>query len=59
MATSADAFLTAEVSPVTSDNEDQTDPAIAVDGEDAIFLRWTDARSSSTDAGMPDSPQEK
>jgi len=58
MATSTDAFLNAEIASVTSDLADQTDPAIAVDGEDAIFLRWTDVQSNSADAGVPDSPPE-
>jgi hypothetical protein len=59
MATSTDAFLNVEITQVTSDSGDQTDPAIAVDGEDAIFLRWTDVRSNPADVSVPDSPPEK
>ena len=50
MATSTDAFTTAEVTAVTSDEADQTDPAVIIDGEDAIFMRWTDTRNDSTAA---------
>ena len=56
MATSTDAFTTAEVTAVTSDDADQTDPAVIVDGEDAIFMRWTDTRTDS--AAEVEAPQE-
>ncbi len=46
---STNRFETATVSRVTSDPADQTDPAIAVDGQDTIFVLWTDARNGSTD----------
>jgi len=48
MAISTDAFTTAEVTPMTFDGADHTDPAVFVDGEDAIFMRWTDTRNDST-----------
>jgi len=48
MATSTDAFTTAEVTAVTSDDADQIDPAVFVDGEDALFMRWTEPRNDST-----------
>jgi len=47
MATSTDAFMTAEVSAVTSDEVDQTEPVITIDSEDAVFLRWQDAGNGS------------
>ena len=47
VATSTDAFATVQVSAVTSDESDQTDPVISIDGEDAIFLRWTNATNGS------------
>ena len=58
MATSTDVFLNAEITPATSNSGDQRDPAIAIDGEDAIFVRWTVVPSSPADANVPDSPQE-
>jgi uncharacterized repeat protein (TIGR02543 family) len=56
LATSTDAFTTAQVSAVTAGPADQTDPAVTVDGEDAIFMRWTDTGSGST--APVESPQE-
>jgi len=34
---------------VTTDNADQTDPALAIDSEGAIVVLWTDARNGSAD----------
>ncbi len=36
-------------SRVTTDDADQTDPAVAVDSEGTIVVLWTDARMGSTD----------
>ncbi len=49
VAASTDAFATATVSQVTSDDADQTEPALAVGGTDTIFMLWTDARNGATD----------
>ncbi|MCL5282125.1 MAG: InlB B-repeat-containing protein [Planctomycetes bacterium] len=48
VASSTNRFETATLSRVTVDPADQTDPAIAVDGQDTIFVLWTDARNGST-----------
>jgi uncharacterized repeat protein (TIGR02543 family) len=49
VARSMDALATVEVSAVTSDANDQTEPAVAIDGQDRTSVLWTDARNSSTD----------
>jgi uncharacterized repeat protein (TIGR02543 family) len=49
VAVSANRLQTATVSRVTSDPAAQTDPVIAVDSQDTIFVLWTDARNGSTD----------
>jgi hypothetical protein len=49
VAVSANRFQTATISRVTSDPAAQTDPALAIDGQDTIFVLWTDARNGSTD----------
>lgn len=56
MATSTDAFITAEVTAVTSDDADQTDPVVFLGSEDAIFVRWMDIRNGST--ALAESPHE-
>jgi uncharacterized repeat protein (TIGR02543 family) len=48
VASSTNRFETAAVSRVTSDPADQTDPTIAIDGQDTIVVLWTDARNGST-----------
>ncbi len=48
MATSTDAFTSSTVTAVASDEADQIDPAVFIDGEDAIFMRWTDTRNDVT-----------
>ncbi len=49
VARSMDALATVEVSPVTVDTNDQTEPALAIDGQDRTSVVWTDARNGSTD----------
>jgi hypothetical protein len=49
VARSTNRFQTATLSRVTSDPADQTDPALAIDGQDTIFVLWTDTRNGSTD----------
>ena len=49
VATSTNHFLAATTARVTSSSADQTDPAIAIDCEDAVCALWTDARNGSTD----------
>jgi len=49
VARSTNAFATIAASRVTSDGASQSDPAVAIDGQDTIFVLWTDARSGSTD----------
>lgn len=49
VAGSTDAFATAEIARVTTDEADQVDPAVAIDVEDSIFVLWTDARNASSD----------
>ncbi len=48
MATSTNAFTSSTVTAVTSDEADQIDPTVFIDGEDAIFMRWMDTRNDST-----------
>ena len=49
VASSTDAFATAEIVRVTTDEADQVDPAVAIDAEDSIVVLWTDARNASSD----------
>ncbi len=49
VATSMDAFATSEVAQVTTDPADQTEPALAIDGQDTVVVLWTDARNESSD----------
>jgi hypothetical protein len=39
----------ARVAQVTTDPADQTEPVIAIDGQDTIVVLWTDARNESSD----------
>ena len=47
IATSADGFAT--VVQVTIDPADQTEPAVAIDGQDTVVVLWTDSRNESSD----------
>jgi uncharacterized repeat protein (TIGR02543 family) len=49
VARSTNAFATSTASRVTSDGASQSDPAVAIDGQDTIFVLWTDARNGATD----------
>jgi len=49
VAHSTDAFASAEVAQVTSDDADQADPAVAIDGVDTILVVWADSRGGSSD----------
>jgi hypothetical protein len=49
VAQSWDAFVSAEVAQVTSDDADQADPAVAIDGADTILVVWADSRGGSSD----------
>jgi hypothetical protein len=49
VAVSTDGFATSTVSQVTSSSRDQTDPAVAVGDQGAIFVLWTEVGSGSTD----------
>jgi len=49
IATSSNAFVTHTVTRITSNIADQTDPAIAVDSSNTVYIVWTDTRNSSTD----------
>ncbi|GEM_PF-1499529 len=42
-------FASATVQAVTSNVQDQTDPRIAVDGSNTVYVVWTDARNQSKD----------
>jgi uncharacterized repeat protein (TIGR02543 family) len=48
VACSTDAFTTAAIARVTSDGADQSEPAVAIAGQDAIFVLWTDARTGAS-----------
>lgn len=47
IAESSDAFATNTISQVTSDPAAQTQPAIAVNSSNAVYLLWTDARNTA------------
>ncbi len=49
IARSSDGFVTETVSRITSDSSDQTEPAIAADSDDVIYVAWTDTRGGSND----------
>ncbi len=49
VASSSNDFATKTTSQITSDTSDQTEPAIAVDPDNTIYLVWTDARGGSND----------
>ncbi len=49
IASSSDDFATKTMTPITTDNADQTEPAIAIDSDNTVYLVWTDARNGSTD----------
>jgi len=49
VSTSSNGFVSKTVQAVTSDVRDQTDPDIAVNAANAIFIVWTDYRNESTD----------
>jgi uncharacterized repeat protein (TIGR02543 family) len=48
VACSTNAFASATIARVTSDGADQTEPAVAIDDQDTVFLLWTDARTGAT-----------
>jgi uncharacterized repeat protein (TIGR02543 family) len=48
VACSTNAFASATIARVTSDGADQTEPAVAIDGQDTVFVLWTDARTGVT-----------
>jgi hypothetical protein len=49
VATSSNAFSTKTTSQVTTNASDQTDPAIAVDASNTVYLVWTDGRNGTND----------
>jgi hypothetical protein len=49
IATSSDGFATKAVSQITANASDQTDPAIAVDSANTVYVVWTDKRNGSND----------
>jgi len=49
VATSSNAFSTKTISQVTTNASDQTDPAIAVNASNIVYLVWTDGRSGTSD----------
>lgn len=49
IATSSDGFITKTVSRITANASDQTDPAVAVDSANTVYVVWTDKRNSSND----------
>ncbi|HSW02344.1 MAG TPA: putative Ig domain-containing protein [Sedimentisphaerales bacterium] len=49
VAHSANAFASATVSRVTTNTADQTEPDIAVDAGNTVYLVWTDRRSGQAD----------
>jgi hypothetical protein len=46
IAASSNAFLTSTISQITTNIADQTEPAIAVDSSNVVYVVWTDARNS-------------
>lgn len=49
VATSSNAFSTKTISQVTANASDQTDPAIAVDASNTVYLVWADSRNGTSD----------
>ncbi len=49
IASSINNFVTKTISQVTSDSNDQTEPAIAVGSDNTIYVVWVDARGVSND----------
>jgi len=49
MASSSDSFATKAVSQITANASDQTDPAIAVNSANTVYVVWTDKRNGSND----------
>jgi uncharacterized repeat protein (TIGR02543 family) len=49
IASSNNAFVTKTVSRITSVNSDQTEPAIAVDSNNTVYVVWTDSRNGASD----------
>lgn len=47
VASSSNDFATKTVSQITSDSSDQTEPAIAANSDNTIYVVWTDARGGS------------
>ncbi|MHC4116279.1 MAG: InlB B-repeat-containing protein [Planctomycetota bacterium] len=47
IATSSNDFVTNTVTQITSDGSEQTEPAVAVDSQDVVYLVWTDARTAA------------
>jgi hypothetical protein len=45
IATSSNSFVTNTVTQLTVDNSEQTDPAVAVDSQNTVYIVWTDART--------------
>jgi hypothetical protein len=49
LATSSDAFATKTLSQITSVVSDQTEPAIAIDSGNTLYVVWTDLRNGTSD----------
>jgi hypothetical protein len=49
VASSSDGFATKAISQITANASDQTDPAIAADSANTVYVVWTDKRNGSTD----------
>ena len=49
IAASSNAFLTSTISQITTNIADQTEPAVAVDSSNVVYVVWTDGRGGSSD----------
>jgi len=49
LATSSNAFVTRTVSQITSNTSNQSQPAIAVDSQNIVYVVWTDGRNGQND----------
>jgi chitodextrinase len=49
IASSSDGFATKAISQITANASDQTDPAIAVNSANTVYVVWTDKRNGSND----------